>query len=69
MKRRERLVMITSSAHIIVVAASGQEKKAKMDMSLLGRGVAWKSFLDAKNLMAWSVDTVSSVLHLTLGLD
>jgi len=58
-KKRERLVLITSSARVIMAAEGGKEKKAKMDLSLLATGCQWKSFVDAKGLTAWSVDTVS----------
>lgn len=58
-KKRERLVLITSSARVILAAAGGGEKKAKMEIFLLSSGTSWKSFVDAKGLTAWAVDTVS----------
>ena len=57
-KKRERLVLITSSARIVLAAEGGKEKKAKMDLNLLSAGCAWKSYVDVKGLTAWSVDTV-----------
>lgn len=59
-KKRERLVMITSSARLILAAAGGAEKKAKMEINLLSPGTSWKSYIDARGLTVWSVDTVSS---------
>ncbi|KAF2458595.1 kinase-like domain-containing protein, partial [Lineolata rhizophorae] len=57
LKRRQRLVMVTSSARLILAAAGGDEKKAKMEVSLLGQGVGWRSFRDAKGVVGWIVDT------------
>lgn len=58
-KKRERLVIITSSARLILAAAGGGEKKAKMEVNLLTPGSSWKSYVDARGLTVWSVDTVS----------
>lgn len=62
-KRRERLILITSSARLLVAAAGGNEKKAKMEVNLLASGTSWKSYVDAKGLTAWSLDTRDK--HLT----
>ncbi|GAB7356476.1 hypothetical protein MBLNU459_g7238t1 [Dothideomycetes sp. NU459] len=56
-KKRQRLVMITSSAHIVIAEAGGDVKKAKLDINLLTSGTSWKSFQDAKGLTAWCIDT------------
>jgi 3-phosphoinositide dependent protein kinase-1 len=58
-KKRQRLVMVTSSARIVLAASGGDEKKAKLEIPLLGVGTCWKSFRDAKGLTQWCVDTVS----------
>lgn len=57
-KKRERLVIITSSARLILAAAGGGEKKAKMEVNLLTPGTSWKSYIDARGLTVWCVDTV-----------
>jgi 3-phosphoinositide dependent protein kinase-1 len=68
-KKRERLVLITSSARVIIAAAGGNEKKAKMEVSLVGSGgssgTSWKSYVDAKGLTAWQLDTVSKRTRLS----
>lgn len=58
-KKRQRLVMITSSAHVIIAEAGGDVKKAKTDINLLTSGTSWRTFQDAKGLTAWCIDTVS----------
>jgi 3-phosphoinositide dependent protein kinase-1 len=58
-KRRQRLVMVTSSARIVLAASGGDEKKAKLEIPLVGPGTSWKSFKDNKGITAWCVDTVS----------
>ncbi|KAK6433229.1 serine/threonine protein kinase [Oleoguttula sp. CCFEE 5521] len=56
-KKRERLVLITSSARVIMAAAGGKEKKAKMDFSLHATGCSFRSFTNPQGLTAWCVDT------------
>jgi 3-phosphoinositide dependent protein kinase-1 len=58
-KKRQRLVMVTSSARIVLAASGGDEKKAKLEIPLMGAGTSWKSFTDSKGLTQWCVDTVS----------
>ena len=58
-KKRQRLVMITSSARVLMVAAGGDEKKTKSEISLIAANCAWKKVQDSKGLNHWSVDTVS----------
>ena len=58
-KKRQRLVMITSSARIIIVAAGGEDKKSKIEISLLISGCSWRKLQDSKGLTYWCVDTVS----------
>ncbi len=58
-KKRQRLVMITSSARIIIVAAGGEDKKSKIEISLLISGCSWRKLQDPKGLTYWCVDTVS----------
>ena len=57
-KRRERLVLITSAARVVIVPAGGNDKKAKMEVGLLGGICQWKSYVDSKGLTAWQIDTV-----------
>jgi 3-phosphoinositide dependent protein kinase-1 len=59
-KKRQRLVMITSSGRIVLCPAGGEEKRAKQEISLLGPDCVWKTQIDAKGQTVWCVDTVSS---------
>lgn len=56
-KKRQRLVMITSSARILMCASGTNDKKLKEDISLLSPGCEWKSFQDSRGLTAWCVET------------
>lgn len=57
-KKRQRLVMITSNARVLMCAAGTNDKKLKEEVSLLSAGSSWRSFQDAKGLTAWLVETV-----------
>jgi 3-phosphoinositide dependent protein kinase-1 len=57
-KKRQRLVMITSNARVLMCAAGTNDKKLKEEISLLSAGCAWRSFQDTKGLTAWLVETV-----------
>lgn len=57
-KRRERLVMVTSSGRIIMAAAGGDEKRAKSEISLLDPATQFSSQTNAKGMVSWNVDTV-----------
>ncbi|KAH8725177.1 kinase-like domain-containing protein [Phaeosphaeriaceae sp. PMI808] len=56
-KKRQRLVMITSNARVLMCAAGTNDKKLKEEVSLLSAGCAWRSYQDAKGLTAWLVET------------
>ncbi|KAI4677162.1 uncharacterized protein J4E88_006969 [Alternaria novae-zelandiae] len=56
-KKRQRLVMITSNARVLMCAAGTNDKKLKEEVSLLSAGCAWRSFQDSKGLTAWLVET------------
>ena len=60
-KRRPRLVLVTSSGRIVVVAAGGEDKRPKLDISLLAPGVQYRSTTDMKGHSSWIVDTVGSL--------
>jgi 3-phosphoinositide dependent protein kinase-1 len=60
-KKRQRLVMVTSSGRIVLCPAGGDEKRAKQEISLLAPDCVWRSQLDAKGQMVWCVDTVSCI--------
>ena len=64
-KKRERLVLITSRARLVIAAAGGNEKKAKMEINCMAAGTGWKSFVDSKGLTAFQLDTVSLYSHLS----
>lgn len=59
-KRRERLVLITSRARLVVAPAGGNEKKVKMEINLAATGATCRSGMDAKGLTFFSVDMVSA---------
>ena len=65
-KKRQRLVMVTSSARIILAEAGGNEKKSKTEIPLLQSGSEFSSSTDAKGITHWTVDTVSTI-HLCIG--
>ncbi|KAF2749851.1 Pkinase-domain-containing protein [Sporormia fimetaria CBS 119925] len=56
-KKRQRLVMITSNARILMCAAGTNDKKLKEEVSLLSPGCTWRSFQDSRGLTAWLVET------------
>jgi 3-phosphoinositide dependent protein kinase-1 len=58
-KKRSRLVMVTSSARIILAVAGGEEKKTKTEISLLASDCSWRTQVDAKGQTVWCVNTVS----------
>jgi 3-phosphoinositide dependent protein kinase-1 len=60
-KKRQRLVMITSSGRIVLAPAGGEEKRAKQELSLLGSDCSWKTQVDAKGQTVWCVNTVSNI--------
>lgn len=58
-KKKLRLVMVTSTARIIIAAADSNEKKTKLEISLLESDCSWKKMQDSKGLSYWCIDTVS----------
>ncbi|KAL5440063.1 hypothetical protein PMIN06_009752 [Paraphaeosphaeria minitans] len=56
-KKRQRLVMITSNARVLMCAAGTNDKKLKEEVSILAPGCSWRSFQDSKGLTAWLVET------------
>lgn len=57
-KKKQRLVMITSNARVLMCATGTNDKKLKEEISLLSAGCGWRSFQDSKGLTAWLVETV-----------
>jgi 3-phosphoinositide dependent protein kinase-1 len=62
-KKRQRLVMITSSGRVLMCAAGTNDKKLKEEVSLLSAGCAWRSYQDSKGLTAWLIETVCVFAH------
>lgn len=58
-KKRQRLVMITSSARVVLAPSGGDKKEAKYIIDLTDPDVTWKSQPDAKGYTVWSIFTVS----------
>ncbi|KAL1960913.1 hypothetical protein VTO42DRAFT_5897 [Malbranchea cinnamomea] len=56
-KKRPRLVLITSSGRVIVVPAGGEDKKPKLDISLLAPEVQYRSTTDMKGHSSWILET------------
>jgi 3-phosphoinositide dependent protein kinase-1 len=61
-KKRQRLVMITSNARVLMCAAGTNDKKLKEEISLLTAGCSWRSYQDSKGLTAWLVETVRCIM-------
>lgn len=61
LKRKQRLVMITSSGRVVLAAAGGGEKKVKQEISLLSPDCAWRTQIDMKGQVNWCIDSVSLV--------
>ncbi|PHH69627.1 hypothetical protein CDD80_6608 [Ophiocordyceps camponoti-rufipedis] len=56
-KKRHRLVIITTSGRIILAPAGGEEKRSKLELSLLSPHCSWSRQLDAKGQAVWVVST------------
>ncbi|ROT43361.1 serine/threonine-protein kinase ksg1 [Sodiomyces alkalinus F11] len=56
-KKRQRLVLVTSSGRVIFAPAGGVEKRAKQELSLLSPACSWRSYLDSKGQKSWCIDT------------
>ncbi|KAJ5749194.1 uncharacterized protein N7511_010890 [Penicillium nucicola] len=56
-KKRQRLVMVTSLGRIILAASGGDDKKIKLEISLLAPGTHYRSTTDPKGHSSWIVDT------------
>ncbi|KAJ2907137.1 AGC PDK1 protein kinase [Zalerion maritima] len=56
-KKRQRLVMITSSGRIVLAPAGGEDKRAKQEIFLLGSDCSWRTQKDAKGQLVWVVDS------------
>ncbi|KUI58037.1 Serine/threonine-protein kinase ksg1 [Cytospora mali] len=56
MKKKQRLVMVTSSGRIVLAPAGGEEKKAKQEISLLTPDCTWRTQIDVKGQVVWCID-------------
>ncbi|KAL1855742.1 serine/threonine protein kinase [Diaporthe australafricana] len=56
MKKKQRLVMVTSSGRIVLAPAGGEEKKAKQEISLVGPDCVWRTQIDVKGQVVWCID-------------
>lgn len=60
-KKRQRLVMVSSAARIILAPSGGDKKEAKQVIDLRDPDVTIKSHQDGKGYTVWNVWTVSSL--------
>ena len=58
-KKRQRLVMVSSAARLILAPSGGEKKEAKQVIDMRDREVYFKSQQDAKGYTIWTVFTVS----------
>ncbi|KAK2740203.1 pkb-activating kinase-like protein [Myotisia sp. PD_48] len=56
-KKRHRLVLVTSGGRVILVPAGGEDKRSKMDISLIHPGTNYRSTTDAKGHSSLVIDT------------
>lgn len=59
-KKRQRLVMVSSAARLILAPSGGEKKEAKQVIDMRDREVYFKSQQDAKGYTIWTVFTVSA---------
>ncbi|KAF3766369.1 Pkinase-domain-containing protein [Cryphonectria parasitica EP155] len=57
LKKKQRLVMITSSGRVVLAPAGGGEKKAKTEISLLTADCSWRTQIDVKGQVVWCIDS------------
>ncbi|KAI5292626.1 pkb-activating kinase-like protein, partial [Ascosphaera acerosa] len=56
-KRRHRLVIVTSAGRIVIVPSGGEDKKIKIEISLLAPRVTFRATTDSKGNGMFVVDT------------
>ncbi|EFQ98596.1 AGC/PDK1 protein kinase [Nannizzia gypsea CBS 118893] len=56
-KKRQRLVLVTSAGRVIIVPAGGEDKRSKMDITLLSPDTQYRSITDSKGYSSWAIDT------------
>lgn len=61
LKRKPRLVMVTSSGRVVIAPAGGLEKKTKQEISLLAPDCVWRTQIDVKGQVVWCIDSVMTV--------
>lgn len=59
-KKRQRLVIVTSAGRIVIVPSGGDEKKIKIEISLLAPRTTFKASSDSKGNAMFVIDTVGS---------
>lgn len=65
-RKRPRLVMVTSSARVILAAAGGEEKKCKDQVNLIAPGTEITTTTDSKGMTSWIISTVSFGMYPTV---
>lgn len=66
MKKKQRLVLITSGGRLILAPAGGDKKEAKHVVDLTDPEVSWRSHQDSKGYTLWCVYTVSIGLNFVM---
>lgn len=62
LRRKQRLVMVTSSGRVVLAPEGGQKKETKLEISLLAPDCSWRTQVDVKGQVVWCIDVVSSSL-------
>lgn len=61
LRRKQRLVMVTSSGRVVLAPEGGQKKETKLEIPLLAPDCAWRTQVDVKGQVVWCIDVVSFV--------
>ncbi|KAI9721348.1 MAG: pkb-activating kinase-like protein [Chrysothrix sp. TS-e1954] len=62
-KKRQRLVMVTSAARLVLAPSGGEKKEAKTKIELCDPDVSYKAQQDAKGYTVWTVSTTDKDTH------
>lgn len=60
LRKKQRLVMVTSSGRVVLAPEGGQKKEAKLEIPLLAPDCSWRTQVDVKGQVVWCIDVVGS---------